>query len=53
MVGAKLDQANIIDTIKTSSAVNFDLSAKGQIDLAKGNVNGQIIAAMKLKARGQ
>jgi hypothetical protein len=53
MVGAKLDQANIIDTIKTSSAVNFDLSAKGQIDLAKGNVNGQIIAAMKMKARGQ
>jgi len=53
MVGAKLDQANILDTIKTASAVNFDLSAKGQIDLAKGNVNGQIIAAMKLKARGQ
>lgn len=53
MVAAKLDQANIIDTIKTATAVNFDLSAKGQIDLAKGNVNGQIIAAMKLKARGQ
>jgi hypothetical protein len=53
MVGAKLDQANIIDTIKTSAAVSFDLTAKGQIDLAKGNVNGQIIAAMKLKARGQ
>jgi hypothetical protein len=53
MVGAKLDEANIIDTIKTSAAVNFDLSAKGQIDLAKGNVNGRIIAAMKLKARGQ
>jgi hypothetical protein len=53
MAGAKLDQANIVDTIKTSAAVNFDLSAKGQIDLAKGGVNGQIIAAMKLKARGQ
>jgi len=53
MVAAKLDQGNIIDTIKTSSAVKFDLSAKGQIDLAKGNVNGQIIAAMKQKARGQ
>ena len=53
MVGAKLDEANIIDTIKTSAALNFDLSAKGQIDLAKGNVNGRIIAAMKLKARGQ
>jgi len=53
MVAAQLDQANILDTIKTSSAVNFDLSAKGQIDLAKGKVSGQIIAAMKLKARGQ
>jgi hypothetical protein len=53
MVAAKLDQGNIIDTIKTSSAVNFDLTAKGQIELARGNVNGQIIAAMKLKARGQ
>jgi hypothetical protein len=53
MVSAKLDLANIIDTIKTATAVNFDLSAKGQIDLAKGGVNGQIIAAMKTKARGQ
>jgi hypothetical protein len=53
MVGAKLDEGNILDTIKTATAVNFDLSAKGQIDLAKGNVNGRIIAAMKQKARGQ
>ena len=53
MVDAKLDQGNIIDTIKTSSAVNFDLSAHGQIDLAKGNVNSVIITAMKQKARGQ
>ena len=53
MVAAKLDEANILDTIQHSSAVKFDLSAKGQIDLAKGNVNGRIIAAMKQKARGQ
>ena len=53
MVSAKLDEANILDTIKTAGAVKFDLSAKGQIDLAKGNVNGRIIAAMKQKARGQ
>lgn len=53
MVAAKLDEANIIDTIQHSSAVKFDLSAKGQIDLAKGSVNGRIIAAMKQKARGQ
>jgi hypothetical protein len=53
MVAAKLDEANILDTIKTASAVNFDLSAHGQIDLAKGGVNGRIIAAMKQKARPQ
>jgi hypothetical protein len=53
MVAAKLDEANILDTIKTATAVNFDLSAHGQIDLAKGNVNGRIIAAMKAKTRGQ
>ena len=52
MVAAKLDEANIIDTIQHSGVVKFDLSAKGQIDLAKGNVNGRIIAAMKQKARG-
>jgi len=53
MVAAKLDEANILDTIKTAGAVKFDLSARGQIDLAKGNVNGRIIAAMKQKARAQ
>jgi hypothetical protein len=53
MVAAKLDDANIMDTIKQASAVNFDLSAHGQIDLAKGNVKGNIILAMKAKARGQ
>ncbi len=52
MVQAKLDQANIIDTIQHSTT-KFDLSAKGQVDLAKAGVNGQIIAAMKAKARGQ
>ncbi|HEX9198357.1 MAG TPA: hypothetical protein VF865_02270 [Acidobacteriaceae bacterium] len=53
MVAAKLDEANIIDTIKQASTVKFDLSAHGQIDLSKGNVNGRIITAMKQKARGQ
>lgn len=52
MVQAKLDQANIIDTIQHSSA-NFDLTARGQVDLAKAGVNGAIITAMKAKARGQ
>jgi tetratricopeptide (TPR) repeat protein len=52
MVQAKLDQANIVDTIQHSAA-KFDMSVKGQIELSKGGVNGQIIAAMKAKARGQ
>jgi hypothetical protein len=52
MVQAKLDQANIIDTIQHSTA-KFDLSAKGQVDLAKAGVSGPIITAMKTKARGQ
>jgi hypothetical protein len=52
MVQAKLDQANILDTIQHSTA-NFDVSAKGQVDLAKAGVNGTIITAMKAKARGQ
>jgi hypothetical protein len=52
MVQAKLDQANILDTIQHSTA-KFDLSAKGQVDLAKAGVSGQIITAMKAKARGQ
>jgi hypothetical protein len=52
MVQAKLDQANIIDTIQHSSA-KFDVSAKGQVDLAKAGVAGPIITAMKTKARGQ
>ena len=53
MVGAKLDDANIIDTIQHASSVKFDLSAKGQIDLAKNGVKGTIIAAMKQRSRAQ
>jgi len=53
MVGAKLDEANIIDTIQHAPAVKFDVTARGQIDLAKANVNGRIIAAMKQRARAQ
>jgi len=51
MVAAKLDEANILDTIKQAGAVKFDLTVRGQIDLAKGNVNGRIITAMKARAR--
>lgn len=51
MVQAKLDEANIIDTVQHADAVNFDLTPRGQIDLAKASVSGRIIAAMKQRAR--
>ena len=51
MVSAKLDDANIIDTIQHSPSVKFDLTPKGQIDLAKSGVKGTIIAAMKQRSR--
>jgi tetratricopeptide (TPR) repeat protein len=51
MISAKLDEANVIDTVQHATAVNFDLTPKGQIDLAKANVSGRIIAAMKQRAR--
>jgi hypothetical protein len=53
MVSAKLDEANIIDTIQHASSVKFDLTAKGQVDLAKNGVKGTIIAAMKQRSRAQ
>jgi hypothetical protein len=51
MVQAKLDQANILDNISHASAVNFDLSVAGQVNLSKNGVNGQILMAMKQRAR--
>jgi hypothetical protein len=51
MVGAGLDEANIIDTIKHAKAVNFDLSVQGQVELSKSKVTGPVITAMKTRAR--
>ena len=51
MVQAKLDQANIVDNIRHASAVSFDLSVAGQVNLSKNGVNGQILMAMKQRAR--
>jgi hypothetical protein len=51
MVQAKLDQANIMDNIHHASSVNFDLSVAGQVNLSKNGVNGQILMAMKQRAR--
>jgi len=51
MVQAKMDQANILDNIRHANAVNFDLSVAGQVSLSKNGVNGQILMAMKQRAR--
>jgi hypothetical protein len=51
MVQAKLDQANILDNIRHAGAVNFDLTVAGQVNLSKNGVNGQILMAMKQRAR--
>jgi hypothetical protein len=51
MVQAKLDQANILDNIRHAPAVAFDLSVAGQVNLSKNGVNGQILMAMKQRAR--
>jgi hypothetical protein len=51
MVKAKLDEDNIIDTIRTASSVSFDLSVDGQIALANNGVKGKILTAMKTRAR--
>jgi hypothetical protein len=52
MVKNHLDEANILDTIQTSTSIAFDVSPKGQIALSQGGVNGKIILAMKTRARG-
>jgi hypothetical protein len=51
MVKAGLDEENVIDTIKSAGAVNFDLSVDGQVKLAQNGVKGKILTAMKSKAR--
>lgn len=51
MVKASIDEENIIDTIRTASAVNFDLSVDGQVKLANNGVKGKILTAMKHRAR--
>jgi hypothetical protein len=52
MVSARMDEANILDTIQHAPRVHFDLSVHGQIDLTKHGVDGRVLAAMKARARG-
>lgn len=52
MVQNKIDSGNIVDTIQHSPVVCFDLTPKGQIQLTKGGVTGQLLTAMKQRVRG-
>jgi hypothetical protein len=51
MFKANMDEGNIIDTIKTVSRVDFDLSVEGEIKLAQNGVKGKILSAMKARSR--
>jgi hypothetical protein len=52
MVSARMDEANILDTIHHAPGVHFDLSVQGQIYLTQHGVNGHVLSAMKARARG-
>ena len=51
MAKAGIDEKNLIDTINTAPAVNFDLSVAGQVNLAKNGVKGAVLTAMKQRAK--
>jgi len=51
MAKAGIDDKNLIDTINTAPAVNFDLSVAGQVNLAKNGVKGAVLTAMKQRAK--
>ncbi len=52
MVGAHLDEANIIDTIQHAGSVHFDLTVPAQVKLTHAGVSGRVLLAMKTRARG-
>jgi hypothetical protein len=49
MVAAELDDANIIATIKSAPAVQFDLTTDGVLDLKKNKVSNEVISVMRLR----
>jgi hypothetical protein len=51
MAKAGVDEDSIVATIREASAVQFDLSPDGQIQLASGGVKGKILAAMRQRAK--
>jgi tetratricopeptide (TPR) repeat protein len=50
MVKSGVDDDTVAQTIRTSKAVNFDLSTAGQQDLTGGGVSAQVLTAMKARA---
>jgi hypothetical protein len=52
LVSAKIDDDNVIDTIRHAKAVKFDLSVQGQINLSKNGVSNKVLTAMKARERG-
>jgi hypothetical protein len=47
LVKAGLSEENIIATISEASAVSFDLSPNGQVQLIQAGVSNRIISAMR------
>ena len=50
MVKSGMDEDTIVQTIRTSRAASFDLSAAAQQDLTKGGVSVPVLTAMKARA---
>jgi hypothetical protein len=51
MAKAGVDEDNIIATIHDATAVQFDLSPDGLVDLAANGVKGKIVSAMRERAK--
>lgn len=49
MAQAHVDEALMLDAIRSAAAVQFDLSVKGLITLSKGGVSSRVVTAMKDK----
>jgi hypothetical protein len=51
MIKSGVDDDTVAQTIRSSKAVNFDLSAAGQQGLTGGGVSAHVLTAMKARAR--
>ncbi len=51
MAKAGVDEDNIVGTIHDATAVQFDLSPDGLVELASNGVKGKIVAAMRERAK--